>query len=184
MDLKQILTPSNSILVVWDVQNGLVRGTFNKDQFVKALERTIGAARRAKIPVVYTKITPFPSGFEPYASRVTSRQFRFTSEDLELYEKPAEGEIILPKNTWSIFVGTNFELLLRNSGRNAIIFTGIATEIGVETSARHAFALGFMPVIVSDAVSSFNKEGHERSLANMKDFFPVITSEELEKILG
>ncbi|QKR00148.1 cysteine hydrolase [Metallosphaera tengchongensis] len=188
MDLKQILTPNNSVLVVWDVQKGLVKNIFNKEEFSKALERVITTARKSKIPIVYTKITPFPSGFEPYNSRVTERRFTFTQEDLELYVNPEVGtkgsEIVLPKNTWSIFVGTNFELLLRNSGRNVIIFSGIATEIGVESSARHAFALGFLPVIVRDAVSSYNKEGHQRSLENMKDFFPVLSSEEIERLLS
>lgn len=96
----------------------------------------------------------------------------FKPEDMELVVKPQEGDLVIDKNTWSIFVGTNFELLLRNSGRSTVVFTGIATEIGVETSARHAYALGFIPVIVSDAVSSGNREAHERSLQNMRAFFP------------
>lgn len=181
--LKDIINQNNSILVVWDVQNGLVNRIFNKEEFLKALERTLNLARRKKIPVVFTKITPYPQGFEPFNSRVFPRQFKFTKEDLELYFKPLEDEIVINKNTWSIFVGTNFELLLRNSGRNIILFTGISTEIGVETSARHAFALGFLPVIISDSISSPNREAHERSLANMKELFPTISSEELEKIL-
>ncbi|MEL9969782.1 MAG: isochorismatase family cysteine hydrolase [Metallosphaera sp.] len=183
MSIKGTLNQNNSILVVWDVQNGLVKGIFNRDEFLRALDRTLNFARNHRIPVVFTRITPYPEGFEPFAMRATSRQFKMSQEDLELYLKPSEHDIVIPKNTWSIFVGTNFELLLRNSGRNVILFTGIATEIGVETSARHAFALGFLPVIVSDAVSSFNKEGHERSLMNMKAFFPVISSDELEKTL-
>jgi Amidases related to nicotinamidase len=76
-------------------------------------------------------------------------------------------------------VGTNVELMLRNAGIRTVVFTGIATEVGVETSARHAFALGFFPVIVRDAVSSYDREAHERSLVNLAKFFPVITSKEL-----
>ncbi|ABW01854.1 cysteine hydrolase [Caldivirga maquilingensis] len=180
--LRDILKPNYSILVVWDVHKALYNSIFNKDEFLNALNRVIEAARRVKVPVVFTKITPYPRGFEPPASRLVQWRGGFRPEDMELVIQPQENEIVLNKNTWSIFVGTNFELLLRNSGRSTIVFTGIATEIGVETSARHAYALGFIPVIISDAVSSYNKDGHERSLQNMRMFFPVITSSELAKI--
>ena len=180
--LRDILKPSNSILVVWDVHKALYNSIFNKDEFLSALNRVIEAARRVKVPVVFTKITPYPRGFEPPTVRLMQWRGGFRPEEMDLVIQPREDEIVLNKNTWSIFVGTNFELLLRNSGRSTIVFTGIATEIGVETSARHAYALGFIPVIISDAVSSRSKDGHERSLQNMRMFFPVITSSELAKI--
>ncbi|MFP3205771.1 MAG: cysteine hydrolase [Metallosphaera yellowstonensis] len=184
MSLRSVVTPKESVLIVWDVQKGLVRSIFNREEFLRGLNNVLEVARRTGIPTVFTKITPFPKGFEPFAMRATGRRFQFTAEDLELEMSPKEGDIVMLKNTWSAFVGTNLELLLRNSGRNVILLTGIATEIGVETTARHAFALGFLPVIVSDAVSSYNKEGHERSLTNMRQFFPVVSSMELRDLLG
>ncbi|MGC8570608.1 cysteine hydrolase [Caldivirga sp.] len=180
--LRDLLKPSNSILVVWDVHKALYNAIFNKDEFLNALTRVIEAARRVKVPIVFTRITPYPRGFEPLTSRLMQWRGGFRPEDMELIVQPQESEIVLNKNTWSIFVGTNFELLLRNSGRSTIVFTGIATEIGVETSARHAYALGFIPIIISDAVSSRSRDGHERSLQNMRSFFPVITSSELANI--
>ncbi|MEM2056589.1 MAG: isochorismatase family protein, partial [Thermoplasmatales archaeon] len=52
---------------------------------------------------------------------------------------------------------------------------GIATEIGVETSVRHAQNLGFIPIVIKDAVSSRDKDAHERSLKNMSALLPVIS---------
>jgi nicotinamidase-related amidase len=43
--------------------------------------------------------------------------------------------------------------MLRNAGINAVVFTGIATEFGVESSARDAFNRGFYCVVVSNCVS-------------------------------
>ncbi|WP_291767864.1 cysteine hydrolase [Caldivirga sp. UBA161] len=180
--LRDILKPSNSILVVWDVHKALYNSIFNKDEFLNALNRVIDAARRVKVPIVFTKITPYPRGFEPPTVRLMQWRGGFRPEEMDLIIQPQEGDIVLNKNTWSIFVGTNFELLLRNSGKSTVVFTGIATDIGVETSARHAYALGFIPVIISDAVSSHSRDGHERSLQNMRMFFPVITSSDLAKI--
>ena len=62
------------------------------------------------------------------------------------------------------------------------MFTGIATEFGVESSARDAFNRGFYSVVVSDCVSSSDKNGHERSLENMKNLITIINSNELENI--
>ncbi len=61
--------------------------------------------------------------------------------------------------------------MMKNRNIKTIIFTGIATEIGVESSARDASNRGFYPVIVEDCVSSMDKDAHNRSLENMKKMF-------------
>ena len=179
--LEEALERRKSVLVVWDVQNMLVNNIFDKDEFMKNLTNLIDAARKSEIPVFYTKITPYQRGFESPVARLMPRPRSSAPkpEDWDLAVHPRDGEIVLNKNTSSIFVGTNFELLLRNSGRTTIAFTGIATELGVETSARHALALGFVPVIVADAVSSRDKARHERSLQNMRDLMVVLNSGEI-----
>jgi len=58
-----------------------------------------------------------------------------------------------------------------------LIFTGIATEFGIESSARDASNRGFFPVVVSDCVSSRDKEAHERSLKNLDKIVIVEKSE-------
>jgi len=87
--------------------------------------------------------------------------------------EPKQGDMVLEKSFASIFLGTNFEFMLRNRGISTIIFTGIATEMGVESSARDASNRGFYPVVVSDCVSSMDRGAHERSLTNMHRLFIV-----------
>jgi nicotinamidase-related amidase len=72
--------------------------------------------------------------------------------------------------------------MLRNAGIITIVFTGIATEFGVESSARDAFNRGFYSVVVSDCVSSPFKDGHDRSLENMKNLITIINSKEVENV--
>jgi nicotinamidase-related amidase len=81
--------------------------------------------------------------------------------------KPKKGDVVLEKSFASIFLGTNFEFMLRNRAITTIIFTGIATEMGIESSVRDASNRGFYPVVISDCVSSMDREAHERSLKNM-----------------
>ena len=93
-----------------------------------------------------------------------------------------EGELVITKHTASIFIGTDFERIIRNAGITTIVFTGISTELGVESSARDALNRDFYPVIVSDAVSSSDKDAHARSLQNMETFLTVASTNELTNI--
>lgn len=172
--IKKFVKKENSVLVVWDVQEALVSNIFNKAEFLKKLTELILTARNYNIPIVYTKITPLPERFQ---NPVLRRRFEPGDIVKEVYPQP--GDVVLNKNTTSIFVGTNFELMLRNASINTIVFTGIATDIGVETSARHAQALGYLPIIAMEAVSSSDKDAHERSLLNMKKLMPVLSNKEI-----
>lgn len=179
-DLKDIISHDHSVLVVWDVQNMLVNRIFNKDEFISNLEKVIAAARKAQVPVFFTKITPLPERFES-SSRLASRRgfFQMSPDLLDLYIKPKEQDIVLNKNTANIFLGTNFEMMIRNAGIETIIFTGISTEVGIESSARDSSNRGFYTVVVEDAVSSTDKDAHERSLLNMSRLLNVRKSSEI-----
>ncbi len=176
-DLKEVIAPEQTALVVWDVQNMLVNRIFNKEAFMTALEKTISAARKSDIPIFFTKITPLPLRFES-SPRLSNRRNSpsIPREQYDLYVKPQEGDVIINKNTPSIFVGTNFELMVRNAEIRTIVFTGIATEMGIETSARSSMSLGFHTVVVEDAVSSGDREAHDRSLLNLKKLVRVESS--------
>jgi len=108
------------------------------------------------------------------------------SKEREIPEgvKSAPEDILLEKATPNIFIGTNFEPMMRNRGITTLIFTGIATEMGVETSARDAGARGFYPVFAADCVSSADKESHERSLAYMSKAFVTADSADILRNLG
>ena len=81
------------------------------------------------------------------------------SKEREIPEmiQPKDTDTVLEKSTASIFLGTNFEYMMRNHNVTTLIFTGIATEMGIESSARDASNRGFYPVVVSDCVSSFDR---------------------------
>ncbi len=179
--IKEINKPEKTALVVWDVQNMLVERIFNKEEFLTNLCLLIEAAHKKQIPVFYSKITPLPERFESTPRKLffRKRAMSFTPDGLELAIPPALHDIVVPKNTASIFIGTNFELMVRNAGITTLIFTGIATEFGIESSGRDASNRGFFVVIAKDAVSSPSKEGHERSLQNMENLLYLMTAGEI-----
>jgi nicotinamidase-related amidase len=103
--------------------------------------------------------------------------------DMDFAVDRKEEEIVITKHPAIIFIGTDFERMVRNAGITTIIFTGIATEIGVELSASDVLNRDFYPVIISDAVSSSDKDAHVRSLQNMERFLTVISTNEIVNIL-
>ncbi|MCL4340987.1 MAG: cysteine hydrolase [Candidatus Thermoplasmatota archaeon] len=179
-EFKEIVGPDHTALVVWDVQNLLVSRIFNREEFLKNVTDLIAMARKADVPIFFTKITPLPERFES-GVRLSQRRFPggISPEQMELSIKPEQDDIILLKNTANIFIGTNFELMIRNAGIQTIIFSGIATEIGIESSARDSMNRGFYTVVVEDAVSSADKSAHERSLANMRNMLMVRKTSEI-----
>jgi nicotinamidase-related amidase len=131
--------------------------------------------------VFFTKITPLPERFQMASRRHVWKNpgLGLSGDGLKLALVPESDDIVIPKNTTSIFIGTNFELMVRNAGLDTIVFTGIATEIGVESSARDALNRGFFTVVAREAVSSMNKEKHERSLANLENMVLVRSNAEI-----
>lgn len=194
-NIHEMVEPQHSCLIVWDVQNGLVDRIFNKEEFLANLKNLIKKLRN-RMPVVYTLITPLPKGFDS-SWRYYSMMRRFNVNDISKLPpfmaigskerdvpevvQPQPTDIVLDKSTASIFIGTNFEYMMRNRGITTLIFTGIATEIGIESSARDASNRGFYPVIVSDCVSSADREAHERSLENMAKLLIVEKSVNIVK---
>ena len=187
--IEEILDPSHTALVVWDVQHGTTKVIFNKEEFSKNLNSVVELARKSNIPIFFTPIQIPSKRFESSAIIYTlgklgfDRLFeQFTAEDRDFTLKPKEDEIVINKHTGSIFIDTGFERMLRNAGIITVVFTGIATEFGIESSARDAFNRGFYSVVVSDCVSSPSKDGHNRSLENMKSLITIINSKELDNI--
>jgi nicotinamidase-related amidase len=182
-ELKEILNPAKTVLLIWDVQNRLVQNIFNTQSFLENNKNVIAAAKKHNVQVVFSKITPLPENFDSPVRKYFFKK-RFASQQqvpngLDLTIEPTGNDIVIPKNTASMFIGTNFEMLLRNAGITTVAITGIATEFGVESTARDASNRGFFPVIITDAVSSYNQEAHNRSLENLKNMSIQLKSEEI-----
>ena len=186
--MKEILNPPHTALVLWDIIDPFTKLAFNREEFVKNLNNLVESARKSNIPIFFTTIQVLPKRFESSVNTYTMGKLGFDrlfeqikSETMEFTIKPIQDEMVIHKHTASIFIDTGFERMLRSAGIVTVIFAGIATECGIESCARDAFSRGFYSVVVSDCVSSPNKERHERSIENMKSLLSVIESKEILK---
>ncbi len=83
-----------------------------------------------------------------------------------------DGDILITKRQWGAFHGTELDLQLRRRGITTIVLGGVATHMGVESTARGAWEHGYKLVILKDATSSLVGEAHD---ASMKFVFPRIS---------
>lgn len=178
--LDDALDPARLALIVYDMQLGICRQIKDADVVVQAVAKVLAAARQAGVRVVYTRHlslprklmgamqirtamawqrTEDPSKITPWFLR-DSPGFQITPE-LE----PAADDAIFDKITMSAFEGTPLTIALRDCGITAVMFVGIALEVGIEPSVRHAADLGFVPIVVTDACGTGHPEAAARSLA-------------------
>lgn len=141
---------------------------------VAATARLVAAARTAGVSVVYLQM-----GFKPgldeetdprtpvYHKELALRMMRERPElsgrllvegtwDWQIIDalRPGSGDVIVPKARYSGFHDTILEKVLRERGIRTLLFTGIATNICVESTARAAYFLDFWPILIEDAVDN------------------------------
>jgi nicotinamidase-related amidase len=96
----------------------------------------------------------------------------------ELDRQPSD--IVILKRQWGAFYGTDLDLQLRRRGLETVILCGIATEFGVESTARDAYERGYHLVFAADAMTGTSAESHTNSVERI---FPrmgrVRTTEEI-----
>jgi len=86
--------------------------------------------------------------------------------------KPQQEDIVIRKQKYDGFIGTNLDIILRSLGIKYLLFLGVATNVCVESTLRHAFFLDYFPILVSDAVSQ--KGSHvtqEATILNVQSTF-------------
>lgn len=101
----------------------------------------------------------------------------------EFYEVAAEpGETVITKHRYSAFVGTSLDLTLRTIGVESLLFTGVATDVCVESSPRDGLFSEYFVSMVEDCCATYSPELHEASVrAVAKNFGTVVTGDQLAK---
>ncbi len=77
---------------------------------------------------------------------------------------PTGSDVVIDKKQWGAFYGTDLELRMRRSGVDTIVLCGIATDYGVESTARFAYEYGFQQIFAEDAMASMSEEQHNAAV--------------------
>ena len=113
-------------------------------------------------------------------SGLVTAGFYFRNVDSHIIEDvaPREDEILLHKQSYGAFNSTGIDMTLRNLGIDTIVVTGLVTNGCVETTATGAADRSFKTVIVDDACTSFDQDGHEATLIRFSTLFGRVLSTE------
>src|ERR1700742_3755390 len=181
--LQELCDPKRMALVVYDMQIGILTQIKNPEALVANVSRVLEAARAARVRTFFMRHmslpkelmgvfsyrmamawqrTDDPEAVTPWFLR-DSPGFQITPE---LAPRPSEA--IFDKLTMSALEGTPLAIALRDCGITAVALVGVAMEIGIEPTARHAADLGIIPVIVEDACGSGHAEAAQRSIEALK----------------
>lgn len=166
------LDAKKTALVLIDLQGAIVgRDTapYKAADVVARAAKLADAVRRAGGIVFYVHVL-----IGEFPHRITDAQHPrpsgpLPSEMTEIVPEAGmkEGDVLISKRQWGAFNGTSLEQLLRRKGVDTIILGGIATNMGVESTARAAQDLDYNLVFAEDAMTSLSAEWHEFSVKNI-----------------
>jgi nicotinamidase-related amidase len=183
VSLSDVCDPRRMALLVYDMQIGIVRQINQAEPVVNKVRSVLQAARGAGMRVVFTRHLSLPKewmGAAQYRMAMTWQRKDNPEEVASwfLRDNPAfqivpelapwPSEAIFDKIAMSAFEGTPLATALRDCGLTTIAIAGIATEVGIEPTARHAADLGFIPVIIADACGAGHEDAAARSMGALK----------------
>ena len=168
------LDPRRTALVLIDLQKGIVPFAGGPHTAAEVLEKAGALVRRFHelgSPVVLVRVGWSADGGDalrqpadrPPPAMPTSENWWDLADELGAIDS----DIRVTKRQWGAFYGTELELQLRRRGIEHIVLGGIATNIGVESTARNAWELGFGIVFVEDAMSTMISEHHAFAIENI-----------------
>jgi nicotinamidase-related amidase len=181
--LEEICDPQRLALVVYDMQIGILKQLGHPEAIVAKVSRVLEAARGAGVRIFFMRHMSLPkelTGAFGYRMAMAwqrtddpekvSPWFLRDSPGFQITPElaPRQSEAIFDKLTMSALEGTPLSIALRDCGITSMALAGVAMEIGIEPTARHAADLGIIPVIIEDACGSGHAEAAQRSVESLK----------------
>lgn len=147
-------------------------------------EKVLSAARTVGWLVVHVRLA-----FDPTYTLRTNRLPRFDaypdqramlagSPEAQIVAQltPVDGEPVVDKGCVDPFVGTPLRDVLAAEGITEVVLGGVATNLVVESAARHASDAGLQVTVVEDMCASFRADFHDFSVQNMLPLFGTVTT--------
>jgi nicotinamidase-related amidase len=170
-------------LLVYDVQVGIVRQLPNGPAVVARVKEALTVARSSRMRTFFTRHMSLPRelmGAFQYRTAMSWQHvhspdqvqpwFLRDSDGFQIVPEvaPIQSEAIFDKITMSAFEGTPLAIALRDCCIRAIAIVGIAMEVGIEPTARHAADLGLIPVIIREACGAGRDDAAQRSIGALE----------------
>jgi biuret amidohydrolase len=181
--LAEVCDPQRMALVVYDMQVGILKQIKSPEIVVANVSRVLQGARAGGVRTFFMRHMSLPKesmGAFSYRMAMAWQRtddpekvnpwFLRGSPGFEIAPEltPLPSEAIFDKLTMSALEGTPLAIALRDCGITSMALVGVAMEIGIEPTARHAADLGIVPIIIEDACGSGHAEAAQRSVESLK----------------
>jgi biuret amidohydrolase len=183
LTLAEVCRPQKLALLVYDMQVGILGQIPEGERVTEKVREVLEAARAARVRTYFTRHVTLPVELMGVAQLRMWRAWQQVDQLEDVTSPfppgapqtqivpelmPTASEAVLDKLTMSAFAGTPLELALRDAGVQAIAIVGVAMEIGIEPTVRHAADLGFVPVVIADACGPGNADAGARSTETLR----------------
>jgi biuret amidohydrolase len=190
--LPELIHPQRTALLIYDMQVGIVPQIKDGADILTKVLTLLAASRRAGIRTIFTRHMSLPPelmGTFQYRMAMAWQRKQHPSEvsspflrDTPAFQlvpdlKPLPSEAIFDKLSMSAFEGTPLQFTLRDCGIRSLILAGIALEIGIEPTCRHAADLGIIPILVRDACGAGNPEAADKCAATLEHMGDTIITD-------
>jgi nicotinamidase-related amidase len=181
--IAEICNPVSTALLIYDMQVGIRSQVSDGDRITDACATAIAAARKSGMRIVYTRHLSMPKPWIGLTQYRTAMAWQRTDDPSMVKQwfprgtraseimpelAPHDSDLIIEKFAMSAFEGTALSFALRDSGVVGLAIAGIALEIGIEPTVRHATDLGFLPIILTDACGFGDREAAHRAMATIR----------------
>jgi nicotinamidase-related amidase len=177
------LNPLTTALVLIDLQKGIVGfplAPYTGPEVVNVGIELAKRFRKSGSPVILVNVA-FSPDLGDVLHQPVDRPWPippggFPAGFSDLVDGLAEpADLRVTKRQWGAFHGTDLDLQLRRRGIRTIVLGGITTNMGVESTARQAYELGYELVIAEDGVSGLSAEMHSFSVGEILPLLARVT---------
>jgi len=172
------LNPATTALILIDLQKGILNYSFKPHSASTILSNAVRMAesfRKQNAQVVLVHVGFSADGGDalniPTDTSLSGGQRPDDWMEFPAELGPRENDLVITKRQWGGFYGTELDLQLRRRGIDTIVMGGIATNFGVESTARDAYERGYHQFFAEDAMAGFSEEAHNFAVNNI---FPRI----------
>jgi nicotinamidase-related amidase len=168
--MDTIIDKQKTALVVIDLQKGIVSmpaKPYESKYVIANAAKMADVFRKNNMPVFLVRVSGSPDGKDRLNPIVDGenpwgkREMPADWAEIVPQMGPKEGDFVITKKQWGAFFGTELDLQLRRRKIDTIVLCGIATNIGVESTARFAFEYGYQQIFAEDACATMSAEAHE-----------------------
>ncbi|SJN59274.1 hydrolase [Vibrio ruber] len=167
------LNPHETALILIDLQQGILapqRYPYPSDEILARCQSLAARFRRHGATVVGVNVgwsadlQDYPPGVvdEPTPAPEAMEQWMTLADGVV-----EDGDVLITKRQWGAFTGTALDMQLRRRGIRHLVVVGIATNMGVESTLRHGWELGYNMITIENACSSFSSEFHHMAFENI-----------------